>query len=60
MVMQPAVVALAIALFLFSFVYTFPPTLFYASITLSAVILVYGLATKDLPLKPFEDEEERD
>jgi hypothetical protein len=55
--MRPAVVALSLALFLFSFVYRLPPLLFYVSLLVSVTLLVYGLFTEDLPVEPFEDEE---
>jgi hypothetical protein len=56
--MQPAVVALAIALYLFSFAYRLQPPLLYAALILSTIVLVYGLLSKDLPVEPFKDDEE--
>lgn len=58
--MQPAVVALAIALFLFTFVYRLPGLLFYASLVISAAVLVYGLVTRDIPPEPFNGEDDLD
>ena len=58
--MQPAAIALAIALFLFLLVQGLKPPLFYIALLLPAAILIYGLFARDYPEEPYEDEEEGD
>lgn len=58
--MQPAAIALAIALSLFLLVQGFKPPLLYIALLVPAVILIYGLVARDYPEEPYGDEEEGD
>ena len=56
--MRPAIIAFALALFLFLLVQGIRPPLLYATLLVPVVILVYGFVAEDLPETKFEDEEE--
>jgi hypothetical protein len=58
--MRPAVVALAIALFLFLLVQDLSPPLLYVAFLIPAVILIYGLVSRDSPEEPYDEEEAGD
>jgi hypothetical protein len=58
--MQPAAVALAIALFLFLLVQGLVPPLLYAALLVPVAILIYGLVSRDLPERPYDEEEAGD
>ena len=55
--MQPAAVALALALFLFVLVQGFAPPLLYAALLVPVLVLAYGLIAQDYPEEPFERED---
>jgi hypothetical protein len=58
--MQPATIALAIALSLFLLVQGLKPPLLYVALLIPAAILIYGLISRDYPEEPYVEETEAD
>ncbi len=56
--MRPAVIAFALALFLFLLVQGIRPPLLYAVLLVPVAILAYGFIAKDFPEEPYKDDEE--
>ncbi len=56
--MRPAVIAFALALFLFILVQGIRPPVLYAALLIPVAIFVYGFVAEELPVTKFEDDEE--